>query len=139
MSGDEPAWTMVAGPAGLDLAVQLAGEPPIVVGVRLTGPRIRSDDLRAIRLSAIEADAISEHLDRPDALPPLHRGMEAGPHEFSRVVAEYYQAWSVISRNPVAAMAKAYGLKPPTVHTWVREARLRGHLPPGTRGKGVAG
>jgi hypothetical protein len=95
---------------------------------------ITARDLRKISVEAVEnALSLAAHSDILDELkrrPPLRREPDEAPANFSRKVAEYYTAWERITPNPVAAMAAEYGVKSPTLHAWIREARLRGLLPP---------
>lgn len=106
----------------------------VLTGLVLLADRITAEQLRAIPVTQLERNAnlarrdVHEQLDR---LPPLKRTPGMDPEEFSRLVAEHYRVWVRAVPNPVAAMAKRSGVKLATMHTWVREARLRGFLPPG--------
>jgi hypothetical protein len=133
---EETEWTTIPGPEGLHLEVQLAGEPPTIIGIRLTGGPIRRADLSAIPVSKIETEAAQRSMGPdPRQLPPLVRPAEITPDQFSRSVAEYYMIWGNKTHRPAAAMAAAYGVKLGTMHSWIREARLRGYLPQARRGK----
>lgn len=57
------------------------------------------------------------------------------PDSFYRKVAELYGFLAGRSRSPAAEIAQANGLPVTTVHRWVKEARRRGFLPPGRRGR----
>lgn len=111
----------------------------VLSGVMLLGAAITADMLRKVPVSALEN---STNLTRTDKqlktelakLPPLARGNLA-PEEFSKLVAEHYKVWARAVPHPAAAMAAQAEVKPPTMHTWIREARLRGFLPPAKRGK----
>jgi len=105
----------------------------VVAGVVLLGEAITAADLRLVPLAAIES---SRNLSAGVAnLPPLRRDPGMTPEAFSQLVAEHYRAWAAVTPRPAAAMAKENGLKLPTIHGWVREARLRGLLPAGNRSK----
>ena len=100
----------------------------------ITTDRLKSVPVRALENSwnlTKNVDAREEIRD----LPKLERDGRT-PEEFGQLVAEHYKAWAAIVPHPVAAMAADAGVKAPTVHGWVREARLRGFLPPAQRGKG---
>ncbi len=59
------------------------------------------------------------------------------PDAFYAEVASAYR-WLVIeegSRRPVLDLAKANRVPPSTAHRWIREARRRGILGPGVRGR----
>ena len=98
---------------------------------------LKADSLRAVPIAALEnSKNITERpqvLDEVRKLPRLDRKDAGSPEEFSRRVARHYQTWATVVPNPVAAMAAEYGITAPTVHSWVREARLRGDLPKSTR------
>ncbi len=98
---------------------------------------LKADSLRAVPIAALEnSKNITEQpqvLDEVHNLPPLDRQDAGSPEGFSRRVAQHYKAWAAVVPNPVAAMAAEYGVNAPTVHSWVREARLRGDLPKSTR------
>ncbi|MBB6343786.1 CBS domain-containing protein [Nonomuraea muscovyensis] len=104
----------------------------------LIGDAITTDIVRRVPVVALENsinishDTVREEVDK---LPPLQRTPDMSPEEFSRLVARHYLTWARGVPHPAAAMAADAGAKLPTVHTWIREARLRGFLPPAKRGK----
>jgi hypothetical protein len=104
----------------------------VVTGLTLESDVITSEMLRQIPLARIEQAANS---GADINLPPLRRKDGMDSDEFSRLVAEHYKVWARYVPSPVARMADHVGIKPATLHSWVREARLRGHLPPARRGK----
>jgi hypothetical protein len=109
----------------------------IVVEMHLKADHITGGMVRSIPFARIEADANATPEDMP-TLPPLARPAALPPAEFSQLVADHYRAWAARSATPVAEMARVSGIKSRTLHCWVREARLRGFLPPGrptTRGR----
>lgn len=105
---------------------------------------VSARDLRKVRVAAIENSlTLSSHhgdgqLEELKSRPKLARQDEDRPEEFSKRVADYFTAWSQLTPNPVAAMVAEYGVNSSTMHAWVREARLRGLLPPARRRKGAA-
>ncbi|SDJ94175.1 hypothetical protein [Nonomuraea jiangxiensis] len=68
-------------------------------------------------------------------LAPLARRKEEDPDEFSQRVAWYYRAFSALSPRPAKDIADHSHVPVATVRGWIREARLRGKLPPGKKGK----
>jgi hypothetical protein len=57
------------------------------------------------------------------------------PDEFYQQVAERFAYLTTVSRRPATDLAEANGVKPTTVHGWVKEARRRGLLPSGERSR----
>jgi hypothetical protein len=79
-------------------------------------------------------------LDRARIKPPrpratLTRPDGKDPDAFYAQVARAYQDYAPRTRAPAAEIAKEADVPIGTVHGWVREARRRGHLPPGRKGK----
>lgn len=114
----------------------------VLSGLVIIGESITADDLRALQVRHAENTHNLSNTTRRaelerlrDALPPLVREPDTTPEQFSRLVAAHYRAWAALVPHPAQAIAKEYGINVPTVHTWVREARLRGMLPPGDRRK----
>ncbi len=114
----------------------------VLSGLLLLGDSIRGETLRKVPVSVMEnshnltqrqsdAEAMGPIAD----LPPLRREPGMTPEAFSQLVAQHYRAWAAVVPSPVAAIAAEWKVKPPTVHGWIREARLRGYLPPARRGK----
>ena len=125
-------------------------------------PLLRGTDLRAFNVAAVEAaangplrDALLEKIDRKVRLAftrtpePVGPAVEAAPASaavsipegrvygdgFYRQVAEVYGRLSVTSNRPAADIAEANGVPVRTVHRWIYEARRRGLLAEGGRGK----
>ncbi len=111
----------------------------VVSALLLVGEAITSDTLRRVPLAAMEnaANLSREDVNRDAlaALGPLSRDRADSAEDFSRLVAEHYKLWAVCVPNPAAAMAAEHKVKLATMHTWIRDARLRGLLPPARRGK----
>jgi DNA-directed RNA polymerase specialized sigma24 family protein len=57
------------------------------------------------------------------------------PDAFYARVARGYSALAAEHRRPAAELAEINGVPVTTVHRWVKEARARGLLPPGSTGK----
>lgn len=115
----------------------------VLTGLLLLGDGLKSADLRGLSVSRLEngpnlsgtqrtGERTVDQVHREAAdLPPLRREPGMPPEEFSRVVAAHYNVWAQAVPHPVAAMAAEWNVKLATMHTWVREARLRGVLAPG--------
>jgi len=110
-------------------------------GVMLLGDAITSAQLRKVPVAALENSwnlsnaQASAKRDEISDLPPLKRTPDMTPEAFSRLVAEHYRRWADLVPHAVPAMAADCGASRATVHSWVREARLRGFLPPGRERK----
>lgn len=106
------------------------------------GDAIRGETLRKVPIARMEN---SHNLTRDywqgdlgaalKDLPPLRREAGMSPEDFSQLVAKHYEAWATAVPSPAAAIAAEWGVKPATVHSWIREARLRGYLPPARQGR----
>jgi hypothetical protein len=57
------------------------------------------------------------------------------PVSFYRQVADTYRRLAAHGNRPAVEMANANGVPVTTVHRWVKEARRRGFLPPGQKGR----
>lgn len=74
-----------------------------------------------------------EQLSEPDLLLEIPEGYRK-PNAFYADVAERFLATAAISPRPAQDLAEANGVKPTTVHRWIREAKARGLLAlPGDR------
>jgi hypothetical protein len=121
-------------------------------GLHIADVPITSDLLRAIQVGRLEnagrnlADLAAEKLYSAIATglpaseggglaPPLRREKGEDPEVFADRVAQYYRVFSGISSKPAKMISVASDVPLATVHGWIREARLRGKLPPGKRGK----
>jgi len=115
----------------------------VVTGLMVSGsPKrpVTADVLRAIPIGRLEASAnearlasASRALERPEV--KLSRPDGRNPDAFYEAVAAHYRWHAAVSPKPAARMAEASNVPVSTVHRWIREARLRGFLPPGKRGK----
>jgi hypothetical protein len=129
-----------AGSNGVAILRQNQAGRYVVVGLFIQDERVTAETLRQISILEIERSANAGRHDRADLIGVDEAGRRRvavelkvrhrDPEAFSRRVAELYEAWAMIDNNPAAAIARAYDLPSPRVHSWVREARLRGHLPP---------
>lgn len=72
--------------------------------------------------------------ERPER-PRLTRPGSADPDEFYPLVARAYLEYAPQTRAPAKEIAAEASVPITTVHRWIREARRRGFLPPGRKGK----
>lgn len=120
------------------------------VNVVIQGHGISGPLLRSLPISRLEAQANlapgsgpigliwnDEQPDRvaPTQREPLCRPDGTDPAGFSRRVAEAYREAVPVTHRPAALLAEEAGVPVTTVHRWIREARVRGFLPPGRRGQ----
>jgi hypothetical protein len=123
------------------------------VELRLETERpIDSTVLRQLPLTMLEGLANSGAADsqpapepQPLAGVPLARGARgaallkvppgAKPDWFYERLAVAYRNLAVRSNRPAVLLAERNGVPVTTVHRWVKEARRRGFLPPGQKGR----
>jgi hypothetical protein len=101
---------------------------------------ISATTLRAVPLGRIEAHANAQQRgDRhEDATIPEELFSFEGrgrSDDFYAHVAAVYRHLVGQTKQPVASLAQANNVPKTTAHRWVKEARARGHLPPGRPGK----
>ena len=77
-------------------------------------------------LILIERSSDRRRLTRPDG---------TDPDGFSARVAEAYREYAVQTRAPGVEIAAEAGVPVATARSWIREARRRGHLPEGRKGR----
>lgn len=109
-----------------------------ISGLCLDGAPITTDTLRSIpvgRLENLAATVMAPRMASTDDLSPLTRERGSDPEEFAERVATYYRVFAAASDRPAKEMAEHSGVPVGTVRGWIREARLRGKLPPGRQGK----
>ncbi|HUZ52660.1 MAG TPA: hypothetical protein VMU94_09025 [Streptosporangiaceae bacterium] len=66
---------------------------------------------------------------------PLTRPDGTDPDGFSARVAKAYREYAMHTRAPAVEIAREAAVPVATARSWIREARRRGHLPQGQRGK----
>jgi hypothetical protein len=110
----------------------------VLAGLLIGGEALTADMLRQVPVARLE-ELVNfegrEVFEEIDALPRLRRESGTDPEEFSRLVVRHYRLWAKVVPNPATRMAVRAGVNVSTVHSWIREARLRGLLPPAKRGK----
>lgn len=67
--------------------------------------------------------------------PPLTRPDGKDPDRFYKQVGQAYREYAQETRAAAARIADEAGVPVTTAHRWVREARRRGHLSPGRKGR----
>lgn len=105
-----------------------------VVHLDITGNRITTEALRRVPISVIEA-AARWTADPADLANFDGRRHGEPPAAFAERVAKAYRAAASTSARPNKLLSERAGVPVATVRGWVREARLRGFLEAGTRGK----
>jgi hypothetical protein len=158
----EPVWVRVQQTLGGRLVIR---ELYLSADNDLGTERIDSDQLRRLSLARIEAmlngskDLVLKGLDEepgpkephgPVERTPMVRtetsvsvvGEKLGPphprprpDSFYQDVASEYLLAASVSGRPAVVLAKGAGVPVSTVHGWVKEARRRGFLPPGQKGR----
>lgn len=67
--------------------------------------------------------------------PTLTRPDGSDPDGFAERVADAYREYVMETRSPALKIAEEAGVPPGTARGWIREARRRGKLPQGHKGK----
>lgn len=103
-------------------------------GLCVQASPVTSDLLRAIPVARLGRVPAAERFDVTE-LAPLRRRKDDAPEEFADRVAWYYRVFGQMTSHPAKAIADHSHVPVGTVRGWIREARMRGKLPPGTRGR----
>jgi len=114
----------------LDVRDQLAdqhGPMNVPVGGRPTDPLDRTAYPQAMQPGHPHA---KQHVRRRLKVPAGAKG-----DGFYRQVATVYSALAAASNRPAVELAAANNVPLTTAHRWVKEARRRGFLPPGQKGR----
>jgi hypothetical protein len=131
----ESEWQEVEARPGMKLQVRLIPNRNgrmIVAGLHIEADAVTGQDLRELSLTKMER--VGQDLPPPPGRPLVRPdGTDYVGHR--SLVAEHYRYWAARSPHPGKLMAEACGAPAPTVHTWIREARLLGLLPAARRGK----
>lgn len=93
------------------------------------------DDLTMRKLRARGRNVAEPTLGRFGPRATLTRPDGQDPEAFYQLVAQVYTEHSTTSNAPAKAIASEAGVPVTTAHRWVREARRRGFLPPGRKGR----
>jgi hypothetical protein len=128
----------------------------------LAGPAMDSGALRRLSIAALETRAnapeMQERMERNSREPTTdeHRAAaakhygsvgrrrarlsvppppRAKPDVFYKRVADVYRELVGWTNRPAVELAEANGVPVTTAHRWVKEARRRGFLPPGQKGR----
>lgn len=159
-----PGWVPFGDPDGIEapaVAAHFTSDSPDdrlrVDSVWISSPRLDSTMLRTVSIPSFEAWANSptgrkamgrvfsrSAAQRAADLRPGSVGRKrarlkvppgAKPDDFYKRVAEVYQELAGWSNRPAVELAEANSIPLSTAHRWVKEARRRGHLPPGRKGR----
>lgn len=96
-------------------------------GLTVADLRSRAKDIEERRQDLVERFALAaEPITRPDG---------SDPEGFYRHLAMRYRIYAVETKAPARAIADEAQVPVTTVHRWIREARQRGFLPPGRKGR----
>lgn len=105
-----------------------------LAGICIEGAPVTSELLRSVPVGRLLRAHDAESLDLAE-LQPLYRRKNESPDEFAGRVAWYYRVFSQITPHPAKSIAEHSHKPVGTVRGWIHEARARGKLPPGTRGR----
>lgn len=114
-----------------------------ITGLSLDAP-VTAERLRSIPVGRIEAAANADlHSSAPSTRRPKAKipasmrsnAVQGYPDAFYDAVASVYRHLAATSARPVVELAAANDVPPTTAQRWVKEARKRGLLAPGHRGK----
>ena len=105
-----------------------------LTGICVEGVPVTGEMLRSIPVGRLSRAHDAEPFDLAE-LTPLRRRHGENPDEFAARVAWYYRVFSQITPHPAKAIAQHSHIPVGTVRGWIHEARARGKLPPGTRGR----
>jgi hypothetical protein len=95
-----------------------------------------ADELPLAELRALAVDAPPELPRTPNAeRPKLTRPDGTDPEGFAKRVAAAYREYAQTTRAPAVKIAEEAGVPVGTVRGWIREARRRGKLPEGRKGR----
>lgn len=100
----------------------------------LTGEMLRTLPLRWMEAFINRRYRFSEEEPPPIRLK-VPKGTGKKPDEFYRQVAAAYEYLSESTRAPAAEIARRNRVEPSTAHRWIREAKARGMLARGQKGK----
>lgn len=109
-----------------------------LMGLLVHGAPITAELLRSLPVGRIDNAGNATPVDAEQfrrELVPLRRRQGEDADEFTSRVAFYYRFFAAMSSKPAKEMAEHAGAPVSTVHGWIREARMRGKLPPGKKGK----
>jgi hypothetical protein len=124
-------------------AVRSLAEAKELYGTKLDFPYAVWEESAAGVPSLADLRALAENAPPPmqpwtvpsQDRPRLARPDGTDPDGFYGQVAKAYREYALQSRAPATALATEADVPVATARSWVREARRRGHLPPGRKGK----
>jgi len=127
----------------LGLIMNLLGEwDPYTIGETMHesfGQQILVDPEREPSLAVLRERARNAPdglpVEQDSSRPPLTRPTGTDPDSFYAQVAAAYREYAPQTRAPALKIAEEAGVPIATARSWVREARRRGKLPQGRKGK----
>lgn len=124
------------GTASDALQVQANAEPALGTAVAhdatvSTTSHVGIDD----ELIAVHRQGLAVSEQRVSGVASGRKGPARKTDEFYRQLAAAYSSATRQSRRPAIDLAEANGVPVRTVHRWIAEARKRGFLPPGQKGR----
>ncbi|HEY1624005.1 MAG TPA: hypothetical protein VGG16_09405, partial [Streptosporangiaceae bacterium] len=103
------------------------------------GQRVLSDPQREPSLAMLRRRAEGAPAELPvykiSSRPRLTRPDGSGPEGFYELVGIAYREYAARTRSPAVEIAKEADVPVATARGWIREARRRGKLPEGKKGK----
>lgn len=100
----------------------------------LSAPQERDEFIEAFRRPAPHGMVTKDKRPK-QGRPKLSRPSGEDPNVFYARVAEAYRSASSETSKPGPLLAEEAGVPVATARRWIAEARRRGHLPPGRKGK----
>ncbi len=143
-------WRHPEAPITVDLRADLTAGRWTVVEMRVLGAKsgVGATHLRDVPLGELEADIAATWGEKtrsyPRRYPTTYTDVfdfalpPAGtryPDGFFESVAEAYRWLTARGQRPGPVLAERKGVPITTVHGWIKQARKRGYLPPGRKGK----
>lgn len=112
----------------------------VITDIVFHGPDVGVAAMRALKLNRVRATAQQARVTQAAPREPVRRTLRQGhgvDDEFYRSIAAAYREYAMNGRGIVAAIVAEMGgdVAPTNVHRWISEARRRGFLGRGTRGR----
>jgi hypothetical protein len=118
-------------PARIEATLNRSAEKALILELLDTAPGPKEPRGPA-KPSPMVRGSVSGHVHGEGLVPPPGRPR---PDSFYQQVASDYLAAASVSARPAVNLAKGAGVPVTTVRGWVAEARRRGFLPPGQKGR----
>jgi hypothetical protein len=134
-------WVVVNDPPTGVASVRLRGRRSesgrfVITDLHLHGDQLTAESLRGLSLARLEAKLNSSLRGSGGVREVLsRRSDETDPDDFYRIVADAYVEYAAQSKAPGKAIAEEARVPASTAHRWIRQARHRGFLPVGQKGR----